>query len=183
MRALLALGLQFARAIDALNEAVGRGVKWLVLIATLISAGNASLRYGFDLSSNAWLELQWYLFALIFLLGAGYTLKHNGHVRIDVIYSRLSLRTQAWIDLFGSLLFLLPVAGLMVWFSWSMFVEAWSIQEVSADSGGLLRWPIKLALPLGFGLLFLQGVAETIKRIGMLSGQLPFAREQAEEIA
>jgi len=182
MRGLLALGLQFARVIDALNEAVGRGVKWLVLIATLISAANASLRYGFDLSSNAWLELQWYLFALIFLLGAGYTLKHNGHVRIDVIYSRLSLRAQAWIDLFGSLLFLLPVAGLMAWFSWSMFVEAWSIQEVSADSGGLLRWPIKLALPLGFGLLFLQGVSETIKRAGMLAGQLPFAAEQAEEI-
>lgn len=178
MRGLLAL----AYGIDALNEAVGRGVKWLVLIATLISAVNASLRYGFDLSSNAWLELQWYLFALIFLLGAGYTLKHNGHVRIDVIYSRLSLRTQAWIDLCGSLLFLLPVAGLMAWFSWSMFVEAWSIQEVSADSGGLLRWPIKLALPLGFGLLFLQGVSETIKRAGMLAGQLPFAAEQAEEI-
>ena len=182
MRGLLALGLQLARGIDALNEAVGRGVKWLVLIATLISAGNASLRYGFDLSSNAWLELQWYLFALIFLLGAGYTLKHNGHVRIDVIYGRLSPRVQAWIDLFGSLLFLLPVAGLMAWFSWSMFVEAWSIQEVSADSGGLLRWPIKLALPLGFGLLFLQGVSESIKRAGMLAGQLPFAAEQAEEI-
>jgi TRAP-type mannitol/chloroaromatic compound transport system permease small subunit len=183
MRGLLALGLQFARGIDALNEAVGRSVKWLVLIATLVSAVNASLRYGFDLSSNAWLELQWYLFALIFLLGAGYTLKHNGHVRIDVIYGRLSPRAQAWIDLFGSLLFLLPVAGLMAWFSWSMFVEAWSIQEVSADSGGLLRWPIKLALPLGFGLLFLQGVSETIKRAGMLSGHLPFAREQPEEIA
>jgi len=183
MRALLALGLQFARAIDALNEAIGRGVKWLVLVATLVSAVNASLRYGFDLSSNAWLELQWYLFALIFLLGAGYTLKHNGHVRIDVIYGRLSPRAQAWIDLFGSLLFLLPVAGLMAWFSWSMFIEAWSIQEVSADSGGLLRWPIKLAIPLGFGLLFLQGLAEIIKRIGMLSGHLPFAREQAEEIA
>ncbi len=183
MRGLLALGLQFARGIDALNEAVGRGVKWLVLIATLVSAVNASLRYGFDLSSNAWLELQWYLFALIFLLGAGYTLKHNGHVRIDVIYGRLSPRAQAWIDLFGSLLFLLPVAGLMAWFSWSMFIEAWSIQEVSADSGGLLRWPIKLAIPLGFGLLFLQGLAEIIKRIGMLSGHLPFAREQAEEIA
>ncbi len=183
MRGLLALGLQFAKAIDALNEAVGRGVKWLVLIATLISASNASLRYGFDLSSNAWLELQWYLFALIFLLGAGYTLKHNGHVRIDVIYSRLSLRAQAWIDLCGSLLFLLPVAGLMAWFSWSMFVEAWSIQEVSADSGGLLRWPIKLALPLGFGLLFLQGLAEIIKRAGMLAGQLPFNNERAEEIA
>ena len=183
MRGLLALGLQFARAIDALNEAVGRGVKWLVLAATLISAGNAALRYGFGLSSNAWLELQWYLFALIFLLGAGYTLKHNGHVRIDVIYGRLGPRTQAWIDLFGGVLFLLPVAGLMAWFSWSVFAESWAIQEVSADSGGLLRWPIKLALPLGFGLLFLQGLAETIKRAGMLAGLLPFGNEQAEEVA
>jgi TRAP-type mannitol/chloroaromatic compound transport system permease small subunit len=178
MRVLLWL----ARAIDALNETIGRGVKWLVLLATLVSAGNATLRYGFDLSSNAWLELQWYLFALIFLLGAGYTLKHNGHVRIDVIYGRLGPRRQAWIDLFGSLLFLLPMAGLMAWFSGSMFSEAWAIQETSADSGGLLRWPIKLALPLGFGLLFLQGVVEIIKRIGMLQGHLPFPVERAEEV-
>lgn len=178
MRGLLAL----ARGIDALNEATGRAVKWLVLVATLVSAANASLRYGFDLSSNAWLELQWYLFALIFLLGAGYTLKHNGHVRIDVLYGRFSERTQAWIDLFGGLLFLLPVAGLMAWFSWAVFAESWAIKEVSADSGGLLRWPIKLALPAGFALLFLQGVAETIKRAGMLAGHLPFASEQAEEI-
>jgi TRAP-type mannitol/chloroaromatic compound transport system permease small subunit len=182
VRGLLALGLQFARGIDALNEAIGRGVKWLVLVATLVSAVNASLRYGFDLSSNAWLELQWYLFALIFLLGAGYTLKHNGHVRIDVIYGRLSPRAQAWIDLFGGLLFLLPVTGLMAWMGWSVFSESWAIQEHSPDSGGLLRWPVKLALPLGFGLLFLQGVAEIIKRIGMLRGQLPFSREAAEEV-
>lgn len=177
MHGLLAL----ARAIDTLNEVIGRSVKWLVLAATLLSAGNAALRYGFDLSSNAWLELQWYLFAMIFLLGAGYTLKHNGHVRIDVIYGRLSPHKQAWIDIFGSLLFLLPVAGLMTWMGWAMFSESWAIQEHSPDSGGLLRWPIKLALPFGFGLLFLQGVAEIIKRIGMLSGQLPFAHEAAEE--
>jgi len=182
MRALLGLGLQFARAIDWLNEAIGQSVKWLVLVATLVSAANAGMRYGFDLSSNAWLELQWYLFALIFLLGAGYTLKHNGHVRIDVLYGRLSPRTQAWIDLLGGVLFLLPVAGLMAWFSWGVFAESWAIQEVSADSGGLLRWPIKLALPLGFALLFLQGLAEIIKRAGMLAGHLPFAAEQAEEV-
>lgn len=179
MRALLAL----ARAIDGLSEAVGGAVKWLVLAATLISALNASLRYGFDLSSNAWLELQWYLFALIFLLGASYTLKHNGHVRIDVVYGRLSVRAQAWIDLFGGVLFLLPVAGLMAWFSWGVFAESWAIQETSPDAGGLLRWPIKLALPLGFGLLFLQGLAEIIKRIGMLSGHLPYSSEPAEELA
>lgn len=178
MQALLALGLQFARIIDALNEAIGRGVKWLVLVATLISAGNAFLRYGFDLSSNAWLELQWYLFALIFLLGAGHTLKHNGHIRIDVLYSRLSPRGQAWVDLFGGLLFLLPMTGLMTWFSWAMFADAWAIQEISADSGGLVRWPIKLALPLGFGLLFLQGIAEIIKCSAMLLGRLPFPVER-----
>ena len=182
MRGLLALGLRFAGAIDALNESVGRAVKWLVLVATLVSATNASLRYGFDLSSNAWLELQWYLFALIFLLGAGYTLKHNGHVRIDLLYGRLSPRGQAWVDLLGGLLFLLPLAGLLAWFSWGVFAQSWAIQEVSADSGGLLRWPIKLALPLGFALLFLQGLAEIIKRAGMLAGQFPFATEQAEEI-
>jgi TRAP-type mannitol/chloroaromatic compound transport system permease small subunit len=185
MRVLLGLGLlglRLARGIDALNEAVGQSVKWLVLAATLVSAINASLRYGFDLSSNAWLELQWYLFALIFLLGAGYTLKHNGHVRIDVLYGRFSQRGKAWVDLLGGVLFLLPVAGLMAWFSWGVFAESWAIQEVSADSGGLLRWPIKLALPVGFGLLFLQGVAETIKRAGMLAGHLPFAVEQAEEV-
>jgi TRAP-type mannitol/chloroaromatic compound transport system permease small subunit len=178
MRALLV----FARGIDALNEVIGQSVKWLVLVATLVSAVNASLRYGFDLGSNGWLELQWYLFALIFLLGAGYTLKHNGHVRIDVLYGRLSPRTQAWIDLLGGVLFLLPVAGLMAWLGWAVFTESWAIQEHSSDSGGLLRWPIKLALPVGFALLFLQGVAEIIKRAAMLAGHLPFAVEQAEEI-
>lgn len=179
MQHLLAL----ARGIDALNEAIGRAVKWLVLVATLVSAGNAGLRYGFDLSSNAWLELQWYLFALIFLLGAGYTLKHNGHVRIDVLYGRFSPRTQAWIDLLGGLLFLLPVAGLMAWLGWAVFAESWAIQEHSPDSGGLLRWPIKLALPVGFGLLFLQGVSESIKRAAMLVGRLPFSAESAKELA
>jgi len=179
MQALLAL----ARGIDALNETIGRAVKWLVLLATLVSATNAGLRYGFDLSSNAWLELQWYLFALIFLLGAGYTLKHNGHVRIDVLYGRLTPRAQAWIDLLGGLLFLLPVAGLMAWLGWAVFAESWAIQEHSPDSGGLLRWPIKLALPVGFGLLFLQGVSESIKRAAMLAGRLPYGSEAAKELA
>lgn len=179
MQALLAL----AHGIDALNEVIGRAVKWLVLLATLVSATNAGLRYGFDLSSNAWLELQWYLFALIFLLGAGYTLKHNGHVRIDVLYGRLTPRAQAWIDLLGGLLFLLPVAGLMAWLGWAVFAESWAIQEHSPDSGGLLRWPIKLALPVGFGLLFLQGVSESIKRAAMLAGRLPYGSEAAKELA
>lgn len=177
MRVALAL----ARAIDAVNEWVGRWVKWLVLAAVLVSAGNAVARYGLDLSSNAWLEIQWYLFALVFLLGAGYTLKHNGHVRIDVIYSRLTPRTQAWIDLFGSLLFLLPFCALMVWLSWRGFIASYAIGERSPDAGGLARWPIKLAIPVGFLLLALQGVAEAIKRAAELRGWLTPSHESAEE--
>ncbi|MEW5789679.1 MAG: TRAP transporter small permease subunit [Pseudomonadota bacterium] len=174
--------LRLARAIDALNGAVGRGVKWLVLLATLISSGNALLRYGLDTSSNAWLELQWYLFALIFLLGAGHTHLHNGHVRIDVLYGRLGPRARAWVDLLGGLLFLLPVAGLMVWLGWGAFQASFAVGETSPDAGGLLRWPIKLALPLGFALLFLQGLAETIKRAAFLAGRLELAEEQPEEV-
>jgi TRAP-type mannitol/chloroaromatic compound transport system permease small subunit len=174
--------LALARGIDALNGAVGRAVKWLVLLATLVSAGNAITRYGFDLSSNAWLELQWYLFALIFLLGAGYTHQHNGHVRIDVLYGRFSPRTRAWIDLVGGLLFLLPMAGLIGWLGWNAFMTSWGIGETSPDAGGLLRWPIKLAIPLGFGLLFLQGLAEIIKRAAFLAGRLELSEEQPEEV-
>lgn len=173
--------LALARGIDALNESVGRAVTWLVLLATGVSAGNAVMRYGFDLSSNAWLELQWYLFALIFLVGAGYTLKHNGHVRIDVLYGRFSPRMQAWVDLLGGLLFLLPMAGLIAWLGWGAFLESWSIGETSPDAGGLLRWPIKLVIPFGFGLLFLQGVSEVIKRAAVLSGHAVIGMEHAEE--
>ena len=173
--------LTLARAIDALNERVGRITIWLVLVATLISAGNALVRYVLSDSSNAWLEIQWYLFGAIFLLGAGYTLKHNGHVRIDILYGRLGKRGQAWIDLLGSLLFLLPLACLMAWLAWPIFAEAWRTMEHSSDSGGLLRWPVKLLLPLGFGLLALQGVAEIIKRIGVLSGQYVLPEEKPAE--
>ena len=177
MKALLAL----ARLIDALTERVGRIVIWLVLAATLISAGNAIIRYTLGESSNAWLEIQWYLFGAMFLLGAGYTLKHNGHVRIDIFYNRFSPRGQAWIDLVGGLLFLLPMALLLAWLAWPMFHEAWITQEMSPDAGGLLRWPVKLLLPLGFGLLALQGVAEVIKRVGVLTGHLALPREAPEE--
>ena len=177
MNALLAQ----ARLIDALTERVGRVVIWLVLVATLISAGNALTRYLLGESSNAWLEIQWYLFGAMFLLAAGYTLKHNGHVRIDIFYNRLGPRGQAWIDLAGGLLFLLPMAVLLMWLSWPMFHEAWVTQEHSPDSGGLLRWPVKLLLPAGFALLALQGVAEVIKRIGVLSGHLALPREAPEE--
>ncbi len=174
--------LALARGIDALNGAVGRAVKWLVLAATLVSAGNAVMRYGFDLSSNAWLELQWYLFALIFLLGAGYTHRHNGHVRIDVLYGRFNPRTRAWVDLLGGLLFLLPMAGLIAWLGWAAFQTSWAVSETSPDSGGLLRWPIKLAIPVGFALLFLQGLAESIKRAAFLMGRLELEDERAEEM-
>ena len=166
MKALLAL----ADRIDAFTERLGRLVIWLVLAATLISTANALARWGLGESSNAWLELQWYLFGAMFLLGAGYTLKHNGHVRIDILYGRLSPRGQAVVDLVGGLLFLLPLALLVAWLAWPAFAESWRTAEHSSDAGGLLRWPVKLLLPLGFGLLALQGVAEVIKRIGVLTG-------------
>lgn len=175
--------LRLARGIDALNQFVGRGVMWLVLAATLISAGNAALRYGFDVSSNAWLEIQWYLFGLIFLLGAGYTLKHNGHVRIDILYGRFSPRARAWVDLIGGLLFLLPLCGLMIWMGWHGFADSFMVNETSPDAGGLSRWPIKLAIPAGFALLALQGVAEIIKRAAYLAGLAPLPEEKTEELA
>lgn len=170
-----------AKAIDAVNETVGRVVLWLVGAATLISALNALARYGLGRSSNAWLEIQWYLFGAIVLLAAGYTLKHNGHVRIDVIHGRFSARTQAWIDLFGSLLFLLPLCGLMVWLAWPGFVDSFQGGEISPDAGGLIRWPVRLLIPLGFALLGLQGVAEIIKRIAFLRGEGKLSREQPRE--
>lgn len=177
MKSLLAL----ARLIDALTERVGRSVIWLVLVATLISAGNALARYALGESSNAWLEIQWYLFGAMFMLAAGYTLKHNGHVRIDILYGRFGARGQAWVDLFGGLFFLLPMAGLLAWLAWPAFHDAWLTHEISPDAGGLVRWPVKLLLPAGFALLALQGVAEVIKRIGALSGHFPLAPEAPEE--
>jgi TRAP-type mannitol/chloroaromatic compound transport system permease small subunit len=179
MNALLA----FSRMVDRINEFAGRIVMWLVLAATLVSAGNALVRYGLKTSSNAWLELQWYFFGALFLLASGYTLKHNGHVRIDVIYGRLSARTQAMIDLIGGLLFLLPICGLMIWLGWPTFTNAYVSGEMSSDAGGLIRWPIKLMIPLGFALLFLQGLSETIKRLAVLTGHLELPVEkQVEEV-
>ena len=179
MNTLLAL----SRAIDALTERIGQFVIWLVLVATLVSAGNALARYVLGESSNAWLEIQWYLFGAVFLLAAGYTLKHNGHVRIDIFYGRLGAKGQAVIDLIGGLFFLLPMAGLLAWLGWPMFMDAWTTHEMSPDAGGLLRWPVKLLLPVGFGLLALQGVAEIIKRIGVLTGALVLEPEApAEEV-
>jgi TRAP-type mannitol/chloroaromatic compound transport system permease small subunit len=173
--------LAIARGIDALNERVGRAVLWLVGIATVISALNAVSRYALGLSSNAWLEIQWYLFGAIFLLAAGYTLKHNGHVRIDVIHGRLSERAQAWIEIAGSTLFLLPLCVLMAALSWPDFVHALESGETSPDAGGLVRWPVRLLIPLGFGLLALQGIAEIIKRVAFLRGIDLLSREKPVE--
>jgi TRAP-type mannitol/chloroaromatic compound transport system permease small subunit len=172
--------LAFARLIDALTERIGRIALWIVLAATLISAGNALARYTLGASSNAWLEIQWYLFGALFLLAAGYTLKHDAHVRIDVFYGRLGPRGRAWIDLFGGVLFLLPMALLLVWLSWPMFYEAWTTHELSPDAGGLVRWPVKLLLPAGFALLALQGLAEIIKRAGVLTGHLTMHESPGE---
>lgn len=175
--------LRLSRSIDTLNEVIGRLVLWLVLVASLVSAFNAVSRYLFGLSSNAMLEIQWYMFALIFLFGAGYTLRHDGHVRIDVLYGRFSRRTQAVIDIVGTLLFLLPVSLVILWLSLPMVVESIRIHEVSPDAGGLLRWPIKLAIPVGFALLSLQGISEIIKRIAFLRGAGPLVQEHAVEVA
>ena len=161
-----------AHVIDQANRHIGKVASWLVLLCCVISAGNALSRYGLNLSSNAWLEIQWYLFAAMFMLGASYTLCRNEHVRVDVIYSHLSTRKQIWIDLIGGLLFLLPAAVILAWLSWPVFYNAWIQGEMSSNAGGLIRWPVKIFLPLGFGLLALQGVSEVIKRIAMLTGHM-----------
>jgi TRAP-type mannitol/chloroaromatic compound transport system permease small subunit len=167
MRALLTL----SRAIDTLNEKIGHAATWLVLLACVVSAGNALMRWGFDLSSNAWLEIQWYLFAGMVMLGGAYTLRMNEHVRVDVLYGRYSERTRAWVDLLGAIFFLLPMSVVIGWMSWPLFVDSYKIGEISGNAGGLLRWPVKILIPIGFALLTLQGVSEIIKRLAVLSGR------------
>jgi TRAP-type mannitol/chloroaromatic compound transport system permease small subunit len=166
MRALLKL----SNAIDWLNTLVGRYVIWLILASTVISGINAAVRKAFNMSSNAYLEVQWYLFAASFLLAAGYTLLNHEHVRIDVIAGRLSKRTQVWLDVFGFTVFLLPLCIAILWFSIPFFIRGFQSGEMSNNAGGLIRWPVFLMLPLGFGLLLLQGVSELIKRIAYLMG-------------
>jgi len=178
MQPLLAL----SRAIDWLNEHVGRFLLWTVLAVTLISAGNTLMRYGFNYSSNAYLEIQWYLYSLVFLGAAGYTLKHNAHVRIDLVSAHLSRRTQAWIDVFGFVFMMLPPCILIAWYGWDFFVTSWREQEMSVDAGGLIRWPVKLIIPVAFVLLILQGVSELIKRIGFLRGVLAEEAEHHTEV-
>jgi len=162
--------LKISRAIDAVNWVAGIIATLAVFIACAVSAGNAVFRYGFSLSSNAWLEIQWYMFGVTVLLGAAYTLARNEHVRIDLIYGRVSMRTQLWIDIVGMLLFLLPACIIIGWVSWPLFANSYAIGEISSNAGGLIRWPVKLLLPVGFALLGLQGISEIIKRIGALRG-------------
>jgi TRAP-type mannitol/chloroaromatic compound transport system permease small subunit len=176
MKPLLAI----SRAIDALNEHVGRLTYWLILAAVLISAGNAVVRYSVNMSSNAWLEIQWYLFSFVFLFCAGYTLLHNQHVRIDVISGQLSARARAWIDIFGTVFFLMPMAIAIMWLSWPVFLDAYRSGEVSTNAGGLTVWPGRLMLPVGFLLLILQGFSELIKRIAFLRGLIPDPTEKDE---
>lgn len=165
--------LKLAGGIDTVNERIGRGAIWLVLVVVLISAGNAVSRFAFNLSSNAMLEIQWYLFSAIFLFCAAYVLKRNEHIRIDVIAGRLSERAQNWIDVFGILVFLLPMALIVGYLSWPVFMNAWNSGEISSNPGGLVRWPVRLMLPIGFALLVLQAVSELIKRLAFLTGAGP----------
>ena len=151
-----------------MNAQIAVIANWLVLLACLISAGNAMSRYLFSVSSNGWLEIQWYMFAGMVLLGAPYTLKMNEHVRVDLVYGMVSERTRIWIDILGGFLFLLPICVILTYFTWPWFLESWHQNEGSSNAGGLVRWPVKLLLPVGFGLMVLQGISEIIKRIAAL---------------
>ena len=165
--------LSFSRGIDWLNERVGRAVIWLILASTVISGLNAVVRKAFNYSSNGFLEVQWYLFAAAFLLAAGYTLLHREHVRVDVVSSRFSKRTQIWLDVVGFTFFLTPVCLTVLWFAFPFFLQGYHSGEMSSNAGGLIRWPVYLMMPLGFGLLLLQGWSELIKRIAFLKGLIP----------
>ncbi len=178
----MSLLLSLARLIDAINEKIGLTVSWALLLAVLICAGNAIIRYSLNMSSNAWLEIQWYLFAAMFMLASAYTLKRNEHVRIDVIVGRFSRRTQAIIDILGFLFFLLPVSLLILYFAIPYAMESIRNQEVSSNAGGLILWPAKLLIPIGFVLIILQGVSELIKRLGFLAGMVD-AREFEKQAA
>jgi TRAP-type mannitol/chloroaromatic compound transport system permease small subunit len=172
--------LRLSGLIDALNERIGHLTYWLILVAVMVSAGNALMRYTFNIASNAWLELQWYLFSAVFLFCAGYALLHNQHVRIDVISGHLSKRARAWIDVIGTVFFLLPMAIAIMWMSWPVFVDAWVRNEISTNAGGLIVWPARLMLPIGFFLLILQGFSELIKRVAFLRGLIPDPTEKHE---
>ena len=164
--------MSLSRLIDSVNEKIAGAVSWALLAAVIICAGNALIRYTFNYSSNAWLEIQWYLYGGMFMLAAAYTLKRDEHVRIDVIVGRFSKRTQVWIDLIGFLVFLLPTCLLILWYGIPFAVISIQSQEMSSNAGGLIVWPAKLLVPAGFALLVLQGISEIIKRIAFLAGRI-----------
>lgn len=165
--------LKLSRAIDRVNSLIGRGVAWLIVVAAVISAGNAIIRKLFDTSSNAWLEAQWWLFAVAFLLAAPWTLAQNEHIRIDILNNRLSNRTRDMIEIIGHALFLIPMTLLLMWTSWDFFWKSYADNEQSWNAGGLVQWPIKGVIPVAFTLLFLQGLSELIKRFAIMTGDAP----------
>jgi TRAP-type mannitol/chloroaromatic compound transport system permease small subunit len=175
MRLLLGI----SSVIDQFNNLIGQGIRWLVLVVVLMSAGNAIMRKAFNIGSNAFLEVQWYIFAAVFMLGAGYVMLKNAHVRIDFISSRLSKRTNAWIDAIGIVVFTIPLAAILIDLGWPLFARAWVSGEVSHNAGGLIRWPVLLLVPLGFAILILQSISELIKRMAFLQGVIsePFSPE------
>jgi TRAP-type mannitol/chloroaromatic compound transport system permease small subunit len=162
--------LSISNAIDLLNQKLGDVCNFLILAACVVSAANAMIRYAFGYSSNAWLELQWYMFAIVIMFGAAYTFKRNEHVRVEILYLMLSERGQLWLDLIGTVVFLIPSCLLLAYLSWPFFQQAYAVGEISSNAGGLIRWPIKFVIPAGFVMLALQGVSEAIKRIAALKG-------------
>jgi TRAP-type mannitol/chloroaromatic compound transport system permease small subunit len=165
--------LRLSAGIDRLNTFIGKSAYWLILVAVLVSAVNAIVRKAFDVSSNAWLELQWQLFGAVFMLCTAYTLLRNEHIRIDIVNSRLPKRVRDWIDLLGHVLFLMPFVLLMIWDGVPFFLTSWHQNEQSLNAGGLPQWPAKLLIPLGFFFLFLQGVSEIVKRVAVMRGRIP----------
>jgi len=174
--------LKLSRLIDALTERIGKAALWLVLVVVVISSGNAVMRYAINYSSNALLEIQWYLFGMIFFSCAGYTLMRNEHIRIDVLSSKLSKRAQTWIDIFGLLFFLMPMAVGVLVLSWPVFVQAYQSSEMSNSAGGLILWPARLMVPVGFFLLIMQAISELIKRAGFLQGLCPDPTDKSHKL-
>jgi len=166
--------IRLSMLIDAMNDRLGRFANWCVLASCLISAANAMLRYAFDLSSNAWLEVQWYLFAATVMFGAAYTLKMNEHVRVDIFYTHLPERGKEWLDLIGTAVFLVPSMLVIAYYSWPFFMQSFETREISGNAGGLIRYPVKFFVPLGFVLVALQGVSEIIKRAAALRGDVRY---------
>jgi TRAP-type mannitol/chloroaromatic compound transport system permease small subunit len=177
--------LRISKLIDAITERIGKLVMWLILAAVVISAGNAIMRKAFDIGSNAYLEIQWYLFSAVFMLGSGYVFLRNAHVRIDFISGKLSKRTNAIIDAVGMVVFLIPLCLILISLSWPVFERSWVSGEMSQNAGGLIRWPVQLLIPLGFSILLFQAFSELIKRIAFVRGDLPepFSDDPGAKIA